>query len=83
MMALLSGAPLVPSFIERTGDGRFNVSPGRPIFVRQDISRDAAIQAAAQDFAAQLETRIRRQPEYWYQFYRYWDDQRDATASRD
>jgi KDO2-lipid IV(A) lauroyltransferase len=83
MMAFLSGAPLVPSFIERMRDGRFNVSPGRPIFVRDDISRDAAIKEAAQDFAAQLEARIRRQPEYWYQFYRYWDAQRDATTSPD
>ena len=83
LMAFLSGAPLVPCFIERTDDGRFNVSPGRPIFVAEGVSRDQAIQGAAQEFASQLEVRIRRRPEYWYQFYRYWDAQRDATASVD
>jgi KDO2-lipid IV(A) lauroyltransferase len=79
LMSYLSGAPLVPCFIERTDDGRFSVSPGVPIVVGTDIPRDQAIQRAAQEFAGQLEVRIRQRPQYWYQFYRYWDAQ-DAAA---
>ena len=78
LMAFLSGAPLVPCFIERVAGGRFSVSPGEPIFVATDVPRDQAIQRAAQQFADQLEVRIRRQPQYWYQFYRYWDAQDES-----
>jgi KDO2-lipid IV(A) lauroyltransferase len=78
LMAFLSGAPLVPCFIERIDRARFNVSPGEPIVVATDVTRDEAIQQAAQQFAAQLEVRILRHPHYWYHFYRYWDAQRDS-----
>jgi lauroyl/myristoyl acyltransferase len=77
MMAYMSQAPLVPCFIERVGPRRFSVSPGEPIFVTRERPREEAMQIAAQAFAAQLEARIRRQPHYWYHFYRYWDAQRD------
>jgi KDO2-lipid IV(A) lauroyltransferase len=80
LMAFLSGAPLVPCFIERVAGGRFSVSPGDPIFVAADAPRDQAIQRAAQQFADQLAARIRQQPQYWYQFYRYWDAQHDSSA---
>ncbi len=77
MMAFLTGAPIVPCFIERVGRERFSVSPGTPIFVDATLPRDQAMQAAAQQFAAELERRVRSNPQYWYHFYRYWDAQRD------
>ena len=77
-MAFLSGAPLVPFFIERIDRARFSVGPGEPIIVATDAPRDEAIQRAAQQFADQLEIRIRRHPHYWYHFYRYWDAQHDS-----
>jgi predicted LPLAT superfamily acyltransferase len=42
------------------------------------VPRDQAIQRAAQQFASQLEVRIRQHPDYWYHFYRYWDAQADT-----
>jgi KDO2-lipid IV(A) lauroyltransferase len=80
LMAYLSGAPLLPCAIERIGPGRFKARPGRPIYVSRDLPRDEAVQAAAQDVASDLESRIREHPEYWYHFYRYWDAQRDDYA---
>jgi KDO2-lipid IV(A) lauroyltransferase len=79
LMAYLTGAPLMPCFVERT-DARpaFNVFVGQPIFVSTERPRDEAIQQAAQEFADQLSVRVRSHPEYWYQFYRYWDTQRDS-----
>ena len=50
-MAFMTGAPLVPCFIERIGPGRFKACAGEPIVVRRDRPRDEAIQAAAQEFA--------------------------------
>ena len=77
LMAYLTGAPLVTCFIDRVGPGRFRARPGRAITVSRDVPRDQAIQEAAQQLATDLEERIRQRPECWYQFYRYWDAQRD------
>ena len=77
MMAYLTGAPMVPCFIERTGHARYSVQPGTPIDVSRDLPREEAIRAAAQQFADQLGTRIERNPHHWYQFYPYWKAQTD------
>jgi len=78
LMAHATGAPVVPVFIERTGTGRFTPRLADPIVVATDSSRDDAIQRAAQVVADALQARIEAHPEFWYQFYRYWDAQRDA-----
>jgi lauroyl/myristoyl acyltransferase len=81
-MGYLSGAPLVPCFIERQRDGRFVVLPGVPIHVDRTIERDEAVRRVAQAFAAALEERIRERPDLWYQFYPYWSSQ-DAASAED
>jgi lauroyl/myristoyl acyltransferase len=80
LMGLLTGAPLMPCFIERTGTGRFEVSSGTAIHVSTELPRDQAIGDAAQRIADQLGEHARLHPQYWYHFYRYWDAQRDAPA---
>jgi KDO2-lipid IV(A) lauroyltransferase len=77
LMGFMTGAPLVPCFLERLGPARFRVRPGVPIVVRRDRPREAAIADAAQAFADQLEAGVRARPDLWYHFYRYWDAQRD------
>jgi KDO2-lipid IV(A) lauroyltransferase len=79
LMGFMTGAPLVPSFIERMAPGRFRVRPGTPITVARDRPREEAIAIAAQDFADQLSVRVRAHPEFWYHFYRYWDAQRESS----
>jgi lauroyl/myristoyl acyltransferase len=73
MMAYLSGAPLLPSFMVRQSDGRFVGECGEPIRVDATRPAEEAVQLATQSFAAQLERRIEANPHLWYQFYRYWD----------
>jgi lauroyl/myristoyl acyltransferase len=80
LMAHVSGAPLLPCFIERIGPGRFKARPGRPIYIAADIPRDEAITVAAQQIADALAAQVREHPEFWYHFYRYWDAQRDDYA---
>lgn len=75
LMSYLADAPLVPCFIQRVAGNRFSVRPGTPIFVSRDLPRESALQQAAQDFAGQLEARIRAEPQYWYHFYSYWKAQ--------
>ena len=78
VMAHATGAPIVPCFIERVGPGRFAPRPGSPIQLAPDAPREEAIGAAARQVADVLGSRIRQRPELWYQFYRYWDAQRDT-----
>jgi lauroyl/myristoyl acyltransferase len=75
MIAYLSGAPMLPSFMIRQRDGRFLGVCGTPIFVDTGSSTEQSIQAATQAFASQLENRIREHPHLWYQFYPYWRDE--------
>ncbi|MEP6592039.1 MAG: lysophospholipid acyltransferase family protein [Acidobacteriota bacterium] len=83
VMSMLTGAPLVPCFIRRVGRGRFAALPGVPVQLRPELPREAAIAAAAQEIADQIAVEVRAYPECWYQFYRYWDAQRDDYAGLD
>jgi KDO2-lipid IV(A) lauroyltransferase len=77
VMGYVTGAPVLPCAVERIGPGRFAIRPGEPIYLCSDVPRSEAIERAAQQMANALEERIREHPEFWYQFYRYWDAQRD------
>jgi lauroyl/myristoyl acyltransferase len=77
LMAHLTGAPLLPCFIERIGRARFRIQQGEPIFVSHDKPREDAIREAAQRFADQLDAKIREHPSLWYHFYPYWKAQTD------
>ncbi len=81
LLGYLTGAPLLPCSVVRLPSGKFSVRPGRPIHVARDLDRDAAVQAAAQDFASQLEGLIRENPHFWYQFYPYWEAQAAVARS--
>ena len=78
LLSYMTGAPLLPCFINRIAPGRFTVHLGRPIRVTRDLPRDEAIQMATQAFADQLSEQLRKFPDHWYHFYRYWDAQRDS-----
>lgn len=73
LLAYLTGAPLVPCFLERVGRGAFTTVAFEPIYVDRAMTRDRAIEEAMQRVAACLEERIRLKPHLWYAFYPYWD----------
>jgi phosphatidylinositol dimannoside acyltransferase len=72
MIAHLSGAPLLPAFMIRQQDGRFNGWIGDPIPVDGTQSVEESVRSTTQAFATQLEQQIRANPHCWYQFYPYW-----------
>jgi KDO2-lipid IV(A) lauroyltransferase len=74
MIGLMSGAPLLPTFMLRQPDGHFIAQLGDAIVVDASIDREDAVQRATQAFATQLEAQIRLYPHLWYQFYPYWPD---------
>ena len=72
MMACLSGAPLLPSFMIRQPDGRFAGVCGAPIRPDASLPTEESVRQMTQTFAAELERRIHEHPHLWYQFYPYW-----------
>jgi KDO2-lipid IV(A) lauroyltransferase len=74
VLAYMTGAPLVPCFIERVGPGRFTTLAHPPIAVDRRLPREEAVQKATQQVAATIEARVRANPDAWYQFYRYWEE---------
>jgi KDO2-lipid IV(A) lauroyltransferase len=71
VMASLSGAPLVPCFVYRDDRG-VAIECGPLIRVSSEGDRDANVRDAIQAVAALIEGHIRRNPQYWYQFYPFW-----------
>ena len=74
VLAYMTGAPLVPCFIERVAPGRFTTLACDPIHVDRQLPREQAVQEATQRVADAIETRVRANPESWYHFYRYWEE---------
>ncbi len=72
MIAYMAGAPLLPAFMVRQPDGRFEGFFGDTIVVDATKPTDESVQIATQAFADQLEAQIRANPHLWYQFYPYW-----------
>jgi lauroyl/myristoyl acyltransferase len=80
LLGYLTGAPLLPCFLERLGPASFTTIALEPIYVDRTRPRDLAIQEATQQIATALESRIRLKPHLWYHFYRYWDAQHEPAA---
>lgn len=80
LLGYLTGAPLLPSFVVRDGNGNFSGVSGEPIYVGREGDRDENVRRATQAFATVLETLVRGRPDLWYQFYPYWSDQPGAEC---
>jgi KDO2-lipid IV(A) lauroyltransferase len=83
LLSYLTGAPLVPCFLERDRPGHFVVRAFEPIHVDRTQPRDQALQEATQRVADAIEQRVRENPHSWYHFYRYWDAQQDRYDGLD
>ena len=79
MIGYLSRAPLLPAFMIRHADGRFEGALGDPIVVNPAEPPDDSVRVATQAFATQLERHISAHPYLWYQFYPYWPDAADSV----
>ena len=65
--AALTGAPIVPVFVARTGHRRYNVVASAPIQLDRSAS-GADLDAAAQELASRLEAFVRTRPTQWFHF---------------
>ena len=82
LVAMLTGAPIVPTFIRYTADYGFETSIHAPIAVAAGDDREASLAAAAQRWATVLEAEVRAHPTQWFTFYDYFAEHRaDRAAS--
>jgi predicted LPLAT superfamily acyltransferase len=83
VMAAIAGAPLVHVFSLREPRGHYHffgfppLRPHRP----PHHERDAYLRDCAGQFAANLESIVRRDPLQWYNFYPFWDRAADNHGS--
>ena len=72
LLALWSGAPVVPVFIQRdtAGSHRVTIEPALPPPETGDREKDVATLTAA--FSRVVESRIRQSPEQWFWMHRRW-----------
>lgn len=72
MVALLTGAPIVPTFVTYTPGYDFQAHFGAPLRMVSTGDREADISRGVQEWAAVLEDTIRRNATQWYTFYDFW-----------
>lgn len=70
-IALRSGAPLIPAFAHRRGDGRHVIEFHAPLTVERPDAPDAAQRLTALHTAL-LEAQIRERPAEWFWLHRRW-----------
>jgi predicted LPLAT superfamily acyltransferase len=75
VVALLSGAPIIPVFTLKTGLRRYTFRAHTPIHlprVGRD-KRDEVLRKAMMRYVATLESVVREHPYQWFNFYGFWD----------
>jgi KDO2-lipid IV(A) lauroyltransferase len=72
VLALKTGAPVIPAFIRRlpTGGHRITLEPVVPLSVSGD--READVAACTARFTAVIERHVRAHPEQWFWVHRRW-----------
>jgi lauroyl/myristoyl acyltransferase len=79
LLARMTGAVLIPTFIAYGPDLRFEVEHGTPIRVERTADRDADVLAAMRQWVATLEEAVRRWPTQWYTFYDFWPGEESSV----
>jgi KDO2-lipid IV(A) lauroyltransferase len=78
MLALKSGAPVLPTFSARGADGRHRAWIGPPIPLAETGDRAERIGVSTARFTAAIEDYVRRYPEQWFWVHDRWKRAPDA-----
>lgn len=68
-----TGAPILPTFMVRTGRGRYVLEIGAPLPAPEGGSRTERMSELSQAYAARFEARILMDPGQWAAFYPMWE----------
>jgi len=72
MLALKTGAPVLPAFSARGTDGRHRAWIGAPIPLAEAGGRDERIGVSTARFTAAIEGYVRRHPDQWFWVHNRW-----------
>jgi KDO2-lipid IV(A) lauroyltransferase len=72
LLALRTGAPIVPTYVNRRPDGRLDGVVGRPLVLPRTADRRADLVDISRLVTARLEYHIDRYPEQWTVLQRVW-----------
>lgn len=72
LLARLSGAVVVPTFITYTEDYHLSIHFGEVIEVERTRDRQADVRKALGQWVEQLEPAVARWPDQWYTFFDFW-----------
>ena len=72
LMALHTGAAVLPVFTTRMPDGRYRVEIGEEIASVNTGNRDRDVLVNTQNYAGVIENQIRKYPEQWLWFHQRW-----------
>ena len=72
LLSYLSGAPMLPAWVVRHADGRFQCMFDEPVYAERGGDREETLKRATQQMADKLAAKVREYPHLWYQFYPFW-----------
>jgi len=76
LLALHTGAPVLPGYMARLPDGRYRLVIGPEVEVIRTGDRDADVLANTQRFTKIIEEAVRQYPEQWFWVHQRWKTQR-------
>ena len=76
LLALHTGAPVLPGYIARLPDGRYRLVIGPEVEVIRTGDRDADVLVNTQRFTKVIEEAVRQYPEQWFWVHQRWKTQR-------
>jgi len=74
-LSLATGAPILPTFVNRQLNGGYTLDIGAPLEVTPQSDHTNRVAALAQAWARHLEARVRLDPSQWAVFYPFWERQ--------
>ena len=75
LLAIKTGAPVLPIFIHRGVDGAHHIEIGKPVTVEKTGDRDRDVMVNTQRFTSVIESEIRKYPAQWLWVHRRWKTQ--------
>ncbi len=76
LMALRTGAAVLPFFTTRMPDGRYFAQIGEPISLVKTGDRDADVRINTQRYTAAIEAQVRQYPAQWFWIHQRWKTKR-------
>ena len=76
LLALHTGAPVLPGYIVRLPDGRYRLVIGPEVEIIRTGNRDADVFTNTQRFTNIIEEAVRQYPEQWFWVHQRWKTQR-------